>query len=199
VYTFRRDEFGPISRQRVFRYILTMDIVEGAALWSALAATAAAVIAYRVYRWQRQSDIPVVLCELWPPSNDESWWEMLITVRNCSSTRWKSESMRIKHPRQALGFSLSTSPHTENDYGERVPDYAAARAGAERVFAMAARTDPAGTPRNQYMSGGDTSYERVHLSLPSGANSLKLELKLVSMDSTPRKLVVPIVRELPTG
>lgn len=104
--------------------------------------------------------------------------------------------MRIKYPRQALGFSLSKAPYKKNDYGERVPDYAAARIGAERVFEMAARTDPAGTPRNQHTGGGDTSYERVHLSIPTGVNSLKLELTLVSMDSTPRKLVVPIVRDL---
>lgn len=175
---------------------MNIDLTDIASLWGALSATAAAIVAWRVYLWQRQSDVPVVLCEVTAPTAAGEWWEVKVTIRNGTTTRWKSQEVRIERPTKAIGFSQFFAPTSKNGYGETVPDYVAARTSASRNFPMRAKTDPAGTPRHAYAGGGDVSRERTFLHLPKGSRKLKMKLVLMSMDGKPRKFTVPIERDL---
>ncbi|NVD44315.1 hypothetical protein [Qipengyuania atrilutea] len=164
--------------------------------WTAIAATFAAVIAWRVFRWQRQGDVPVVLCEVTSPRSESEWWEIKITVRNRTTTRWESKEARINIPKQAIGYSQYAVPITVNDYGDELADHTAARALATRVFPLKAKTEPVGTQPRQYLGGGDVSSERAYMYIPEGSPKLKMTLTLVSMDGKPKKFFVPIERDL---
>lgn len=166
-------------------------------IWSAVAGTIASFIAWRVFRWQRQSDIPIINCEI--EKDGPEWLVMRVIVRNVTDTVWKSEQTRIVSPKSARGISEQCIPLDQNRMNPS-PDFVAARHLASRIFGMEAQVAAAGTPRHQYLGGGDVSYERIYVLRSSiTGKKLSMRLSLASMDAVERRITVAIKRQLPAA
>jgi len=164
--------------------------------WSAIAATAAALIAWRVFRWQRQADLPVVICELGNDKDAPQWLSININVRNSTGTRWRVNEVLIRSPRSARGVSQSRGPTITDNYGSFRLDWAQCEAAASNPIPVAMSVAPAGSRSAGTWS--DVAWESVYL-LRSSLRSRKLSMRLtlLSMDAVQRKTVIAIKRQLP--
>jgi hypothetical protein len=161
-----------------------------------VAATAATLVAWRVYRRQRDDDAPVINCEL-RRTSPNGWVALSVIVKNITDTRWRCEKFEIRRPRTGRGISRWDAPSTNGRYGQEV-DWPAAEAVAARTFAGTAQVAPAGTPRHPHLGGGDVSREDIFLlrsSIPS--NKVSIRLTLASMEAIERRITIIIKRQLP--
>ncbi|TZG28584.1 hypothetical protein FYJ91_00030 [Sphingomonas montanisoli] len=164
-------------------------------MWGAIAATAASIIAWRVFRWQRQAEFPVVTCSPRQAVEHDDWIALNIVVRNVTDTAWRSTRMSIKRPRGAKGFSAMLAERT-GTFDDLI-NFQAAERTCSSVFKMGAETAAAGTPRHQHWGGGDVSHETIYL-LKSSIRSSKLSMRLslVSTDAIERRITIAIKRQL---
>lgn len=161
-----------------------------------MAATAASVVAWRVYRRQREDDAPVVNCEI-DQGGQPAWVTLRVVVRNITDTRWRCEKFEIAKPRTGRGISRWAAPSINGGYGQEV-DWEAAETAAARVFKGTAEVAPVGTPRHPRLGGGDVSRETIYLLRSSlRSNKVSIRLTLASMDAIERRMTITIKRQLP--
>lgn len=166
------------------------------AIWSALAATAAAIIAWRVYCWQRSGDVPIVLCAIVDGNEKPEWLEMNLTVRNTTNSRWRATQIHIKKPKGAIGFSRTKGPEKQTPWDSEI-DSDEYLAHANNPLPLNFFIDPAGTPRPEFYAGGDVGRDTIFI-LRSTLNSSRISmmLRLVSEDANIRTVEVPITRDI---
>lgn len=168
-------------------------------IWSALASTAAAVIAWRVFAWQRKSSAEVVVtCEIAPAAKDPDWLILSLTVRNLTSTDWKLEELAFRPATSAKGVSFSSGGSIDR-FGGREFDSVTAHYNASSPVPLCHRVASAGTQRNP-MGGtwSEVTTENVYLDRASIRSAkLSMRLSLLSMDAVQRRIVIAITRELP--
>ena len=164
--------------------------------WSAVAGTAAAVIGWRVFAWQRQSDVPVVTCDFDLHTKIEGWLVLELHVNNVTATRWKLHTLTFRPRSAARGISEDDGYQQDKHGGSSFAPEAAALS-ASSIIALHRSFNPAGTERTMWQPGS-SGIERVYLFRPSIRSSkLSMRLSLVSKDAVQRKIVIAIRRDAP--
>ncbi|NTS31382.1 hypothetical protein HQ945_08965 [Phyllobacterium sp. BT25] len=167
----------------------------GASVVSALAAVAAAIIAWRVYRTQSQVDRPAVEVQL--ERINRHIIKLSVIILNRSDVGLKAESLRVKSPKEAT-LVAENLVGSFNDMGNWMVDFDALDGSKfDRNTTMSVSIGPRGSKGTRWGEGERQRQDLLLFVQPSSRSRiLSMRLTLVSMEAVQRRTTIAITRAL---
>lgn len=163
-------------------------------LWSAIAATLSAIVAWRVFRWQRKEARPTVTCELYGAYSHPEWIAIKVTIRNPTETWWDLRRLRFIHPSGLKGIAPREAS-ARDPYGHDEFQPAHGRGLVSRDVILNGSVAPAGT-NGQWER--DQTWDEVYVERSALISErLELRITMVSREPVEQSHTVTVKRRLP--
>ena len=165
------------------------------AAWSAVAATIASAIAWRVYRNQSEAEAPLVSCVVRPDAKISEIICVSLEIRNYSDAAWRIVELRIPWPRgvRAIHQRDARSRHPISPEDIRLESLSAATSTVDMGHDLRPVGDTGIRGRRN-----DIRHVDVYLARSSiRSKKVSMRLILASNDAVQRRKVIAIKRTLP--
>ncbi len=164
-------------------------------IWTALAATVAALSSWAALRWQKRLPRPTVTCNLIRSVSNPDLHELHISVDNGTATRWTATELIFKRPR-SLPAEARRSMLVRDGGGGFELDLTRFPARPTRRVPLSFGVEAEGT-RSPHRGASDKAHEVIYLDLRSRrSNSISSRLILSSVDTVQRRIEIAIKRTL---